>query len=70
MLVAVWHALSGHFSFQERFFLSPSYHHNQAAENVAMAVLVASRWHCGLLLMCNHAANVDWPMPSRLSSWL
>jgi hypothetical protein len=42
-LMAGWHALSGHFSFQERFFVAKLPSHSQAAENVAMTVLVASR---------------------------
>ncbi|MDH1293850.1 hypothetical protein N5C43_21670 [Comamonas terrigena] len=43
-LMAGWrYVLSGHFPFQERFFDATLPPHSQAAENAAMAVLVASR---------------------------
>lgn len=71
-LMAGRHALSGHFSFQERFFCRQAMcPYSQAAENAAMAVLVACCWHRGTWLMRRaELADVDRLMPSRRSSWL
>lgn len=58
-------------SFQEQFFDAKLPPHSQAAENAAMAVLVARRWHCGMRAdLLIELADADRLMPSRSSSWL
>lgn len=39
--MAGWHALSGHFSFQERFFALKLRPYGQVAENATMSASVA-----------------------------
>jgi hypothetical protein len=64
------YALSGHFSFQERFFVAEPPSHSRAAKNAAMAVLVAFRWLCRTWPICgNERTDVDRLMLSKLSSW-
>lgn len=67
-LMAGWHVLSGHFPFQEQFFVAKLPSIAKLQKNAAMAVLVARRWHRGTRLMRRtEFADVGRLMLSRLS---
>ena len=57
------------FRFKSDFFAVKLRPYSQAAENAAMAVLVASRWCCGTRLICgNELADADRLIPSKPST--